>query len=788
MSLAAFYGGFYPAAISVLKAPQQHAHITPTGAGDRSGKSWDNAATLADINAMIVLARSLGGDVLLRADQGDYFRNGNLPITQGGTADRRVVIRGVDGGGNPTLAVIGGSRANPWIKGAANGAEVFRVRAGADYLGFAFLRFENQGYGCIRSNQPHTDLTIEDCEFANCQAFYENGSSGKGVDATVSGLTIRRCSGYGFSKHFARLRYSTHKVLIEDCYGDAQEQDKDNFCNGIVGDGSEPQVGTIAPDGQENGVHDVVIRRCQMGNCRDTLNSYQNGDGFGNEGQDYNWHFEDTVSFSNSDGGYDCKSRNTTFLRCGARDCKRGWRIWGDAVCIDCWVENPRKRGGTGAAACISTFHKGFLRWYGGRFTQVTATNSMLVAEDGGFTAYTPRTVIQKPASAALMRVEANSIVTTIDEADTVGPVLIKSTYRFRNLGGDTYVDIQPGETITLNENKTLTATISTDKPAATRVPQFADYKRYTYEGQNWTKLREDFEAPIDVNSDNVYEARLRLYNANGYWAEYPLAVQIANVDDNPISAAELKATGVTNGAWWQINDLSTLYVDRAGTIPVAAYADDGDPIVRRVVDKLGFGNHLIAPSDDAGFYLRNLEDVYWLEPQTDASRFEIGGNGSFRFPIVTSCLGIYREPGETGTGVLLSVPRSATIPTSSNSVWCQLVQGGQSYGIRSPASGNQATTSGNFAIVGYVLVLTMQTEIGLARSNAVDALAFTANPSMEYPFATAGLKAKLLSDGNGAQLFNGRFYGGVVTNRTESDLIRFRIERQIGQWAGVDL
>lgn len=782
--MLAVHAGYLLALSSTLRAPVSvmALRVTPTGAGRQDGSSWDDAAPFAAINTMVATAASIGGDVWLRADQGEYTRNGNLPITNGGTAARRVSIKGVDVNGADMAAVINGARANPWTKGAGNGAEVFRLRTGADHLRFAFLRFTNQGYGCIRSNLPHSDLLIEDCSFDNVQAFYENGSSGKGIDATVSGLILRRVTGAGWSKHFARIRYATHDALFEDCHGDAQEQDGDNFCNGIVGEGSE-SVG-LAPDGKANGTHDVIVRRCSMGNCRDTLNNYQNGDAFGNEGQDYNWHFEDCFGWGCSDGAYDCKSRNTTFLRCGADDCKRGWRIWGDAVAIDCWVTNPRKRGGTGAACCVSTFHGGYLRWYGGYFSQ-SGTNSLIVAEDGGFTAYTPRTVITKPDAAPLMRVELNSVVTTIDENDRTPPVYLKSTYVVKGLGGSTTYEVAPGQTIQVDENKTFSATAFADKPFVTRIAYTKDSFAFSSEGQAWKMLRQDFEAPTDGNRDNVYEATLQLWDANGNVTNVPLRNQVNDVDDDPIAPQDYINDGVRDGAWLEVQDLSTLFTDRAGTVPVSQWNEDSDPIVRRIRDKFGFGNDAVAPNDDAGRYLRRGDNgTYWLEPYIDLSAWSIGSAGSFRFAKLTSIIGIYREPGETAAMVLVGVPRGP-VGTSSNGVWWQTVSGGQSYGIRIAGAGAEATQTGNAAAVSYPLALTLQTEPSTGRSNAVDVLDLDTDvAAVAYPSNTLGLRAFLFGDGNNGQLFNGRFYGLIALPRTEVPTFQFRGERQVASWA----
>jgi hypothetical protein len=63
-------------------------------------------------------------------------------------------------------------------------------------------------------------------------------------------------------------------------------------------------------------------------------------------------------------------------------------------------------------------------------------------------------------------------------------------------------------------------------------------------------------------------------------------------------------------GAWYDPSDLSTLFQDAAATVPVTA---DSQP-VRRVNDKSGRGNHIIAPSDAARPLFRDSGGLRWLQ------------------------------------------------------------------------------------------------------------------------------------------------------------------------------
>jgi hypothetical protein len=67
---------------------------------------------------------------------------------------------------------------------------------------------------------------------------------------------------------------------------------------------------------------------------------------------------------------------------------------------------------------------------------------------------------------------------------------------------------------------------------------------------------------------------------------------------------------GGENGAWYDPSDLTTLWQDAAGTVPVTANLDP----VRRMDDKSGNGNNAIAPSDAARPLYRTDGQSHWLE------------------------------------------------------------------------------------------------------------------------------------------------------------------------------
>lgn len=317
----------------------QIRYIAPDGQGD--GSSWEQAANLHRISQLIDQSKP-GDEVWIAGDLGTYDVEDKLyALRNGGSEAAPVYVRGVSSqsGGDDTPLFVG-DRAENWKPGKNDGDEVFRLVDGADHLNFSNLGFQNIGNGAFRLGADLTDITLEGIEANNVRRFIENSAAGGEHDASVRDLTIRDVNVYGFSKAAIRLQYNTRNVLIEDVFGDSQQQYGDNFATGIQLEGS---------------VHNVVHRRVAMQNAiqQKEESDYWNGDGFAAEANTYNITYEDTYAAGNADGGYDLKSNNTILRRATAEDNKRNFRIWGAATMYEVFSRNPFRRGGTGTTAHI---------------------------------------------------------------------------------------------------------------------------------------------------------------------------------------------------------------------------------------------------------------------------------------------------------------------------------------------------------------------------------------------------------------------------------------------------
>lgn len=338
-----------------LKQGAQIRYIKPNGEGD--GSSWERAASLDRIDRLIDRSKP-GDEVWIAGDLGTYDVEDKLfTIRHGGSKESPVFVRGVSSKtGKEDKAFFVGDRAENWKPGKNDGDEVFRLVDGADHLNFSGLGFKNVGNGAFRLGADLTDITLEKMEANNVRRFVENFAASGESDASVSNLTIQDINISGFSKAAIRLQYNTRDVLIEDVFGDSQQQYGDNFATGVQLEGS---------------VHNVMHRRVTMQNAiqQKGKSDYWNGDGFATEENVYNITYEDTYAAGNADGGYDLKSNNTVLRRAAAKDNKRNFRIWGSAEMYDVISSEPNSRGGTGTTAHIHVLgNNGDLVIEGGTF------------------------------------------------------------------------------------------------------------------------------------------------------------------------------------------------------------------------------------------------------------------------------------------------------------------------------------------------------------------------------------------------------------------------------------
>lgn len=344
-------------------------YITPTGAGNKSGSDWANAAAITSMDGAVRKAGA-GGTVYLAADQGSYKVTNGINIWSGASYADEVTIKGVNSRtGAEQEAVIEGTRPAVYKAGNPSGNELFKLQKGAGNLAFENLQVNNTAT-VFRAAGDVSNITIRDVDAENVAHFFQTYIGSGNKTASVTGLVLKNIEVNGFSKGLIDIAYDSSNIVIEDVHGDSERQDGDEFAIGVH---------------LRDTVHDVVIRRTVMENATDTIGgNYWNGDGFATEAKVYSVLFEDTVARGNTDAGYDLKSKATVLVRAMAEDNSRNFRIWGETEMIDVVGLNPDKRGGAlNAQNQVHVLKGATLTINGGHFADAGSGTRVFLNEGG---------------------------------------------------------------------------------------------------------------------------------------------------------------------------------------------------------------------------------------------------------------------------------------------------------------------------------------------------------------------------------------------------------------------
>jgi hypothetical protein len=111
-------------------------------------------------------------------------------------------------------------------------------------------------------------------------------------------------------------------------------------------------------------------------------------------------------------------------------------------------------------------------------------------------------------------------------------------------------------------------------------------------------------------------------------------------------------------GVWYDPSDLSTMYQDSAGTIPVVS---DGDP-VGRVEDKSGNGNHATQTVSTSRPVYRTNGSTHWLEFDGVDDYLDISDKTVFKNASEgLISLGVLPEASNTATSAIISFTNGTT-------------------------------------------------------------------------------------------------------------------------------
>lgn len=314
-------------------------YITSPAAGNGSGSSWANGATIQSLG--VLLGASDPGDEI-HVEGGRTHISDGVTLTStrlaGATAATRVQIRGVNpADGVPAKATLQGTlRPEPWVTGGVQGARFLKFEGGTRYVHLSDLIFHRHNEAIQFRHPDNAGFLVERCEFLNVSHAVSQAS----LCPALVGCTFRLLTGRGFTGNFVGMNGDTHDVLLEDVDADAMYHD-----DGISGKGSNGvMLGGTA--------HAITHRRVKVRNGgREEGVNYWNGDGFVTDNLNHSivWEFCEASGWL--DGGWDIKGEQNVLTDCEASDNKRNFRTHSDGLVELYRFKSlfPRKRGGSGS-------------------------------------------------------------------------------------------------------------------------------------------------------------------------------------------------------------------------------------------------------------------------------------------------------------------------------------------------------------------------------------------------------------------------------------------------------
>ena len=211
--------------------------------------------------------------------------------------------------------------------------------------------------------------------------------------------------------------------------------------------------------------------------------------------------------------------------------------------------------------------------------------------------------------------------------------------------------------------------------------------------------------------------------------------------------------------AWWDISDISTLFKDTAGAVPVTA---DGD-VVARISDKSGNGNHATQATALKRPTYRTSGGLHWLELDGTDDTFDLAGIAG------SQNMSIYQAFDRTGNAIAVSHASSSPY----GPFWLGTTIYLAIYGGTAPAGSQSATGAQVMSGISGASTLVNR------RNGAVIASAASG-------FGGPGTFQQLL--GRGATVSAGKFYGCMMFASTHDAGQIASCETWIGAKAGLTL
>jgi len=308
-------------------------YLTPSGSGDKSGSSWENAAAPASFPA---LCDSLENGSTLYFGSGEYD-DASYTI-EGGNGSVKIIAGKDTGGGLPIFR----SHLDPRTK--KGGKTLFSLARGADNLHIKDLKLD--GYQTAVRFAGNHDVVIENVDVTHTlDAFWIDGGSNSATDPGNTSLSFKDCDVKFFVKRGFRILNGNKNLQFINCHVDAggAEYAFEPFAIGFH----------IQGGAKQSHVEDtnITFTDCSAANSYHNGGAgYWNGDGFASEDQSNNLTFIRCIAWGNTDGGWDLKSDNVKLTDCIGIQNKRNFRFWGKNLsmvnCLSAFAEGNKHIAG----------------------------------------------------------------------------------------------------------------------------------------------------------------------------------------------------------------------------------------------------------------------------------------------------------------------------------------------------------------------------------------------------------------------------------------------------------
>lgn len=320
-------------------------YLTPKGAGDRTGASWEQALDHASLGKAVNELLQPGDRLNLG---GGEYRDVELTISVGGTAGKPKTILGVDRGeGLPVFS-------SQWsIDAPTRGKAAVRIAAGVSDVELRGLRIHGYVFGVQAGPTPdHTArerLRFHDVDVDHVRHAY--------YLSDCDDLELVDCQVKRYSKHGIRLEQGCDRVAFRRCEADCSEGDTEwekkteLFPFGfIINNGGAPNT-------------KLTFEDCLAANNLMPLQKtkYKNGDGFVIEANTRDVTMTGCRALRNQDGGYDLKVPDVVLKNCVAIGNSRNFRIWSTGTLDNCftgWAKSGVWNNGGPITIRRTTFHE----------------------------------------------------------------------------------------------------------------------------------------------------------------------------------------------------------------------------------------------------------------------------------------------------------------------------------------------------------------------------------------------------------------------------------------------